>query len=53
VVRFLGIADRTYYNYLENGKFKEGIHFYKKDGKMHFVEDAIIELRDNLSKGRL
>lgn len=53
VINFLDISSATYYNYINQDIIKENIHFYKKDGKIIFIEDAIIDLRNNISKGRL
>jgi len=52
VKKFLDISDATISNYINNGKFKQGIHFNKiikgKKIKISFVEDAILDFRENL-----
>ena len=53
VINHLGISASSYQNYLKDGRLKENVHFYKKNGKMIFIEDAIIELKNNLARGRL
>ena len=47
VIAFLNISNTTYYEYFKDGRFKEGYHFYRKNGKIHFVENAILELKNN------
>ena len=52
VAKFLCVTPRTINNYIEQGYLKEGYHFYRKNAKvLVFIENAILEFRDNLSKG--
>ncbi len=52
VKKFLDISDVTISNYINNGKFKQGVHFNKiikgKKIKISFVEDAILDFKENL-----
>jgi hypothetical protein len=52
VKKFLDISDATISNYINNGKFKQGVHFNKiikgKKIKITFVEDAILDFKENL-----
>ena len=52
VKKFLDISDVTISNYINNGKFKQGIHYNKiikgKKIKITFVEDAILDFKENL-----
>ena len=45
VMQFLNKSEKTIYNYISNGVFKENIHFYKDNGKIVFVESAIIDFK--------
>ena len=45
---YLDISPTTFKNYINDGRLKEGVHFYMKSGKMVFNEDAIINLRQRL-----
>lgn len=52
VAKFLNKSERTVNNYIEQGLLKEGFHFYRKNGKiLVFIEDAILEFRDERDKG--
>ncbi len=52
VAKFLNKSERTINNYIEQGLIKEGYHFYRKNGKiLVFIEDAILEFRDERDKG--
>ena len=51
VIKFLKICNTTYYNYLNNGIFIENKHFYKKDGKIIFIESEILKLRNEINRG--
>lgn len=52
VAKFLDVTERTINNYIEQGYLKENKHFYRKNGKiLVFIEDAILEFRDNRDKG--
>ena len=53
VLHYLDISESSYQNYLKDGRLKESVHFYRKNGKMVFIENAIIELKNNLARGRL
>lgn len=54
VAKFLGVTPRTINNYIEQGYLKEDYHFFRKNGKiLVFIESAVIEFRDNLSKGQV
>ena len=53
VMQFLDISQSSYQNYLKDGRLRENEHFYRKNGKMIFIEDAIINLKSNLARGRL
>jgi hypothetical protein len=52
VKKLLNISDATISNYINNGKFKQGIHFNKtikgKKIKIIFVEDAILDFKESL-----
>lgn len=52
VASFLKVTPRTINNYISNGYLKENYHFKRKSDKiMVFIEEAILEFRDNLDKG--
>ena len=46
------VSTRTINTYMKDGLLKEGYHYYRKGGKMLvFIEDAVLQLRDEMSKG--
>ena len=52
VAKFMGRSESTVNNYINRGLLKEGYHFNRKNGKiLVFIEDAIVEFRNELSKG--
>ncbi|MDD2905177.1 MAG: hypothetical protein WBK95_08835 [Sulfurimonas sp.] len=52
VAKFLNVTSRTVNNYIANGYLKENYHFKRKSDKiLVFIEEAILEFRDNLDKG--
>nr|WP_321266078.1 hypothetical protein [uncultured Sulfurimonas sp.] len=52
VANFLKVTPRTINNYISIGYLKENYHFRKKSDKIIvFIEEAILEFRDNLDKG--
>lgn len=52
VAKFLGKSQSTINRYIQLGYLTEGIHFYRKNGKiLVFIEDAITEFRKQLDKG--
>lgn len=52
VAKFLDVTPRTINNYIEQGLLIEGYHFHRKNAKiLVFIEEAIFEFRDKLSKG--
>jgi hypothetical protein len=52
VAKFLDVSKRTINNYIAQGYFVEGIHFYRKGVKiLVFVEDAIIDFRNKKMRG--
>ncbi len=52
VASFLKVTPRTINNYISIGYLKENYHFKRKSDKiMVFIEEAILEFRDNLDKG--
>ena len=52
VAKFLNVTPRTINNYITRGFLREGYHFHRKSAKIIvFVESAILEFRDELSKG--
>ena len=52
VAKFLNVTPRTINNYISNGYLKENYHFKRKSDKiMVFIEETIIEFRDNLNRG--
>ena len=52
VAKFLGVTPRTINNYIEQGFLVDGVHFHRKNDKiLVFIEDAILEFRDNRDKG--
>jgi len=52
VAHFLNVTPRTVNNYITNGYLKENYHFQRKSDRiMVFIEEAILEFRDNLDKG--
>lgn len=52
VAKLLNKTQRTINNYMSEGLLREGYHYHKKNGKMVvFIEDAILEFREILSKG--
>jgi len=52
VAKFLNVTPRTINNYISNGYLKENYHFQRKSDKIIvFIEEAILEFRDNLNKG--
>lgn len=50
IQNFLGISRSTFYLYIENGTFKEGIHYVIENGKRIFISEGIIEFQKNYSK---
>lgn len=47
VANFLNVSTRTINTYMEDGRFIEGYHFYRKGAKLLvFIEDAVIEFRN-------
>lgn len=52
VSKYLGVTNKTIYNYIDNGIFKEYIHFKKVLNKnsvrIRFIENAIINFRKGL-----
>uniref|UniRef100_UPI0040477E60 hypothetical protein n=1 Tax=Aliarcobacter sp. TaxID=2321116 RepID=UPI0040477E60 len=52
VKKLLNISDATISNYINNGKFRQGIHYNKiikgEKIKIIFVEDAILDFKENL-----
>lgn len=52
VAKFLGKSKSTINRYMQEGLLIEGTHFYRKNGKiLVFIEDAITDFRNKLSKG--
>lgn len=52
VARFLNVTPRTISNYIQQGFLKKDKHFYYKNSKMLvFVEEAILEFRNELHRG--
>jgi len=52
VAKFLNKSERTINNYIGQGLLRENYHFYRKNGKiLVFIEDAILEFRDERDKG--
>lgn len=52
VASFLNVTPRTINNYISNGYLKENYHFKRINDKMLvFIEEAILEFRDELHKG--
>lgn len=45
VAQYLKRSEKTIDNYLKNNTFVLNYHYYKKDGKIFFVEDKIKEFR--------
>ena len=48
VARYFDVQPRTINNYITKGYLKEGIHFFRKDGKLLFVEDAILNFNKRI-----
>jgi len=42
VANYFGVKPRTINNYITNGYLVEGKHFFRKNAKLLFVEDAIL-----------
>ncbi len=52
VAKFIGRSESTINNYINRGLLKEGYHFNRKNGKiLVFIEEAIVEFRNELSRG--
>lgn len=52
VANFLGKSQSTINNYMATGRLKDGYHFHRKNDKMLvFIENAIIEFRNELHRG--
>ncbi|WP_294962414.1 hypothetical protein [Sulfurimonas sp.] len=52
VAKFLNKSQSTINRYIQLGYLIEGVHFYRKNGKiLVFIEDAITEFRKELNKG--
>lgn len=50
IQKFLGISRSTFYLYIENKIFEEGIHYSIKNGKRIFISEAIIEFNKSYIK---
>jgi hypothetical protein len=52
VANFFGVSEKTIDNWKENGKFEEGIEFFKNDkGRVEFIPQGILQFRKkNLNK---
>jgi len=52
VSQYLGVTNKTIYNYIDNGIFKEYIHFKrvlnKNSVRIRFIENAIINFKKGL-----
>jgi len=52
VAKYLSKSESTINRYIQLGYLIEGVHFYRKNGKiLVFIEDAITEFRKELDKG--
>ncbi|WP_373069887.1 hypothetical protein [Sulfurimonas sp.] len=52
VAKFLNRSERTINRYIAEGFLKEGYHFDRKSDKLLvFIEDKILEFRDQLNRG--
>lgn len=46
IAKFLGLTKKSIYNYIKNGKFIEGVHYYKNDkGTPTFIPSGVIEFK--------
>lgn len=45
VAQYLKVSEKTLDNYRNDGRFKENEHYYVKNGKITFVENAIKDFR--------
>lgn len=45
VSQYLRCTEKTVYNHIDNKRFILNYHYYRKDGKIFFVEDKIKEFR--------
>lgn len=46
VSKFLGLTKKSVYNYVKNGKFIEGVHYYKNDQDTPtFIPSGVIEFK--------
>ena len=44
ISKFSGLSRKTIYNYIKDGKFIEGVHYYKNDkGTPTFIPSAMIQ----------
>jgi len=52
VSKYLGVTNKTIYNYIDNGIFKEYVHFKrvlnKKSVRIRFINNAIINFKKGL-----
>ena len=52
VSKYLGVTNKTIYNYIDNGIFKEYVHFKrvlnKNSVRIRFIENAIINFKKGL-----
>lgn len=45
VSQYLKCTEKTVYNHIDNNRFILNYHYYRKNGKIYFVEDKIKEFR--------
>ena len=51
VAEYLGLCKQSITNYIADGTFTEGKHYYRKNGKiLVFMEDAIVGYKRNRNK---
>lgn len=50
VYNFLDISKTTLYDLINKGSLKENIHYSKRNGKIIFIEDAIVKYKETFVK---
>ena len=51
VLQFLDISDKTLSNMMNDGRFKEGIHYKRNNAKISYIESAIIDFKSSNDRG--
>jgi len=50
VANYLNKSTKTIENYVKEGKFQEGVHYVRKNKRLYFFPNSIIEFKKDLLK---